>query len=320
MFTRRDGLKLTGAALASGAAFGLGGCENKNGGMHIWEGEALGAPATMKLYGHDEAGAHKLFAGAVLAIEQLEKIFSLYDPSSEISRLNRDGKLENASPEMIEVLKSARRISEQTGGAFDITVQPLWELQTFLMRAKVTQEGQRQLWAEAYAKVDYRFVRIDDRKVSFTKPGVKITLNGIAQGYISEDIAPSLNMLSTDTGLVHFGEYQAFGSKSWKISLQDPHNVLDVIDMVSLKNAGLATSSSKGGFFGPERSHIFTASETLMPPKFISATVIHTSAMIADGLATAFTLMDEDHIRSAAQMLDVQKVVLVKDNGEIIRF
>ena len=319
MITRRNGLKLSGAALISGAAFGLGGCLSSTE-INSWEGEALGAPAFMKLYGHDGAGAQKIFAGAKLAIERLEKTFSLYDPESEISRLNRGGILENASQDIIQVLLAARKISEQTNGAFDITVQALWELQTYLTRANVTAEGRQQLWAKAYEKVDYRYIRIEGRQVSFTKPDVKITLNGIAQGYISEYLAGVLNVGPKDTGLIHIGEYQAFGAKSWEIGLQDPRNVLDVFETVALKNAGLATSSTKGGYFGPNKSHIFGAQAKMAASNIISTTVIHKSAMIADGLATAFTLMDDAAISKSAQLAQTIQVILMRDDGEIIRF
>ena len=320
MLTRRDGLKLTGAALASGAAFGLGGCSNKDAGMHIWEGEALGAPAFIKIHVNPDQDAETIFQSARAETIRLEKIFSLYDPNSEISRLNRDGVLENASSELLEVLHTARDISETTNGAFDITVQSLWKTAEYLTRANVTPAGRKQMWEEAYKLVDYRFVHTQGTHVSFTRPGIAITLNGIAQGFITDLLELLLISAGALSGLVNIGEFKAFGGNSWNVDIQDPNNILDIVETVKLRNQGLATSSSKGGYLGEHLSHIFAPRTGHKNPQFISASVIHRSATWADAFATAFTLMDEENIRQITYANNIEKVILVREDGEIIRF
>ena len=296
---------------------GLTACHQ--GAEYIWEGEALGAPGFIKLRGLPAGEAERLFISAKAEIKRLENIFSLNDQSSEISRLNKQGGLKIASPEMIEVVRAAHEISELTGGAFDITVQALWNLAQFLKRAKVTSEGAKKLWAEAYSRVDYRFVKATAQSVRFTKPGVAITLNGLAQGYITDKITRLLIKKGAVSGLVNIGEFRAFGPKAWNVGVQDPHNILDVMEVMPLKNASLATSSGKAGYLSEKMSHIFAPRTGHKAPQFISASVMHKTAMIADGLATAFTLMDIGHIRAAAKQAGAGKVLLVRENGEIIR-
>jgi len=316
MLNRRDMCKLGGAGIAV-AVLGAGGCTTVA--DQIWDGEVFGASGSIKLQGVSAVQARDLFQEAQAEIARLDSIFSLHNPTSEISRLNQDGGLEQASPEMIEVLQAAQHISKLTNGAFDITVQALWNTAEFLTRAKVTQAGMKQLWDEAYARVDYRFVKIGDKRVSFTKPGVAVTLNGLAQGYVADKVTALFINGGARSGLVNLGEFRAFGAKTWRVGIQDPRNIMDVAEIVSLNNAALATSSALGGYLSAELSHIFAPRTGHAKPQFVSASVGHPSAMIADGLATAFTLLDADSIRGIVQKSNVESVVLMYDRGEIIR-
>ncbi|MBL4871276.1 MAG: FAD:protein FMN transferase [Robiginitomaculum sp.] len=331
MTTRRSAIKLTGAALISGAAFALEGCDQNTSYIQTWEGEALGAPASIKIvrvnskkgkpYGLfvSDARVKTILQDARDEIARLEKMFSLYDPSSDISRLNRDGGLDNAPQEFIDILQSARTVSEYTHGAFDITVQSLWKTAEFLTRAKLTKEGVEQAWAEAYARVDYQFVLVKNRRVEFSKLGVAITLNGIAQGFITEAVVTVLRKNGVNSALVNIGEYSGFGSRAWDIGVQDPNNMMDMVEIVKLQNASLATSSAKGGYLGEHLSHIFSPRTGHKKPQFISASVVHERAAIADALATAYTLMDEDGIGKNWRDTGAKYILLVRENGDIIR-
>lgn len=321
MLNRRDMGVLSASGLAC-AFLGLNGCDTAQPHVwqpHVWQGQALGAPSSVKLYGVPLAKAKELFLASETEITRLKNIFSLSDTASEISGLNQHGVLEHASPEMIEVLQTAAHISDLTHGAFDITVQSLWNTAKHLTRVQISQEGIKQLWAKAYDLVDYTYVKINGRHVSFTKPDVTITLNGLAQGYITDKITQLLLRSGARSGLVNIGEYRAFGTKTWKLGVQDPRNIMDVIDIISLKSAGLATSSATGGYLSAEMSHIFEPRTGHNKPQFISASVVHKSAIMADGLATAFTLLDEGRIRNIAKKANVHAALLMREDGEIIR-
>ena len=58
---------------------------------------------------------------------QVDRLMSIYSPASQVFQLNRDGVLDNPHPHLLAVLRQARALSELTRGAFDITVQPLWQ-------------------------------------------------------------------------------------------------------------------------------------------------------------------------------------------------
>ena len=93
-----------------------------------WTGAALGAEAQIRLRHADRARAMRALAAVLAEIERLEGEFSLHRADSAISRLNRDGRLARPSLDMRHLLLRAVHFGEITGGAFDVTVQPLWQL------------------------------------------------------------------------------------------------------------------------------------------------------------------------------------------------
>ncbi len=94
--------------------------------LRHWTGSALGGPASIAIHYPDRAEADRLIGRCVAEIGRLEGIFSLYRPDSALSRLNRDGHLAAPPSDLVVLLSESIRFSRLTGGAFDVTVQPLW--------------------------------------------------------------------------------------------------------------------------------------------------------------------------------------------------
>ncbi|NQV81239.1 MAG: FAD:protein FMN transferase, partial [Alphaproteobacteria bacterium] len=154
--------------------------------FHEWSGTALGAEASMRLWHADAALAQQTIAASVVDLDRMENIFSLFRDASQISRLNRHGALVNPAPELVDVLRQAARLSDKSGGSFDVTVQPLWRLFEAHFRRQpndVVGPSAADI-ATAVAHIDYRNLTIAAERIGFDQPGMAITLNGIAQGYV----------------------------------------------------------------------------------------------------------------------------------------
>src|SRR6185312_8232992 len=93
-----------------------------------WRGTALGADARLLLHHPDAAAADALTHEALAEVARLERQFSLYAPDAALVRLNRDGRLDDPPLDLVRLLSESARYHTLTGGAFDVTVQPLWEL------------------------------------------------------------------------------------------------------------------------------------------------------------------------------------------------
>jgi thiamine biosynthesis lipoprotein len=297
----------------------LSACTKTPRAFQLWEGQALGAPGQVKLFGLSKPRAEILFQDMQEELVRLGSVFSLYDPGSEISRLNANGRIESPSTDLVSLIETSKTISDITKGVFDISVQPLWVLAQQQLQSGTPFDPDDSAWLRARSLVDYRNIHTSQEAVWFSKPDMAITLNGIAQGYISEKIATMLQP-DASSGLVNLGEFQAFGDQSFDIGIQNPANVLELVASLPLQNAGLATSSADGGVFGQALSHIFAPHAPGQAPAFRSASVVHASASIADGLSTAFTLIQEADIRNIAHAMNVQKVLLVPHIGKPIQF
>ena len=92
----------------------------------LWEGITLGSQANMTLFHNNINFARNTLNICINEIIRLEKIFSLFDENSSISQLNKNSYLKNPPKELVEILNFANTISENTNGAFDVSVQPLW--------------------------------------------------------------------------------------------------------------------------------------------------------------------------------------------------
>ena len=179
------------AAAAAGLPFAAVRAGAATAHLHRWSGIALGAAAEIVLHDPDAVRARRLIARCVAEIDRLEDVFSLYRPESAISRLNREASLAAPPLELVALLAEARSFSERTEGAFDVTVQPLWHLYTaHFARTGADPRGPGEAaHARAQALVDHRAVEVEPAELRFARPGMAITLNGIAQGYITDRVA-----------------------------------------------------------------------------------------------------------------------------------
>jgi thiamine biosynthesis lipoprotein len=135
---------------------------------------------------HNESAARRAIDAALTELEVIEAALSLYRPDSQVSQLNRHRELANPTSHLLRLLQVAQDMSERTDGAFDITVQPLWELYANAQRA-------RQLPSErdveiARRQVNWKRVRFARDRVWLYGTGTRITLNGLAQGYAADRV------------------------------------------------------------------------------------------------------------------------------------
>ena len=294
--TRRRFLAI--AAAATGLPFAAlrAGAETAH--LHRWSGIALGAAAEIVLYDPNAARARRLIARCVAEIDRLEDMFSLYRPESAISRLNRDGRLAAPPLELVALLAEARSYSERTEGAFDVTVQPLWRLYAahFARSGADPQGPGKAAHARAQALVDYRAVEIAPAEVRFARPGMAVTLNGIAQGYITDRVAALLQDAGMGDVLLDIGEVRALGhhpdGRPWRIGLRRAAEPETVARTVTLSDRAVATSAGIASPFDASgrHHHLFNPATGQPAPGAGQVSVIAPRATMADALSTALAV------------------------------
>lgn len=284
---------------------------------------ALGTSVTIQLLHGDEATAQRALNAAFGEIEQVEAVMSIYRPDSELRRLNRDGVLDGPHPYLVQVLEHATATSLATGGAFDVTVQPLWEVYS---QAKQRSSSPSQVQIDtALRLVDWRKVDVQPQRVRLRGTGMQITLNGIAQGFAADRALAALKTHGIEHALIDAGELAALGRKedstAWRAGIQHPRIDDAYIALAALDNRCLATSGDYAmKFTADSRSnHIFDPRLGSSPQELASVSIAAPTAMAADALSTAcFVLGPQRAQQILSQMPDVDALFVLK-NGRVLR-
>ena len=276
MLTRRRFIAIS-AALAPSMALA------QKSGLHVETGIALGAKVTLRL---EHPDAPQLATLAMAEIRRLEQVFSLYLPDSALVRLNREGQLSEPPFELLECLAIAGAVHAASGGRFDPTVQPLWRAEALAREAGAPLSDPDR--TAAGALIDWASVRLEPEAITL-RPGMALTLNGIAQGYIADRVAALLAGHGLTRALIDTGEMVALSEGDWPVELEAGGSL-------ALRNRALSTSAPLGMTFGGDgrTSHILdprTTRPVASPWRVV--TISASSAALADALSTAACLSED---------------------------
>ena len=271
-----------------------------------WQGEVLGALSEMTLWHTDAAFAQRTILKVRGEIARYERIFSLYQADSEISRLNATGELAKPAPELRALVEESQRFGVLSDGAFDISVQPLWRLYEahFWSHANVVDDIAARAQDVARGLVDYRRIDVGSGRVAFARAGMGITLNSVAQGFITDAIADLLRNEGFTSAVVDLGEFRTLGrhpdGHAWRIGIRNALAAERPGQMIDLDDMALAVSGGYGTTFEPtgQFHHIFDPQTGASANKLADAAVIGPRATTANGLATAICVTGEE--RAAA--------------------
>lgn len=312
--SRRDFIKITAAAGGSilGASLIARG---------IWKPSytltgtrtLMGTIIHLKLICHDEVEGQVALNATFDEMQRLVSMFNLRDGNSQVSKLNQAGMLDAAPGELLEVLHQSHYFGDLTGGAFDISIQPVLDR---LRDGKQPDEAAKQC-------VDYQKIAITGQMVSFQIPGMQITLDGIAKGYIVDRGIDTLKQFGFDRVLVEAGGDLAVHSRNsdeelWQIGVASPRpeNLAGYIAVFSIGEGAVATSGDYLNWFKEDKSshHIIDPETYQSPGELASVTVHASSALRADALSTAILVMGADAgLKLANSLDDVEALVVSKE-------
>ncbi|WP_439328072.1 FAD:protein FMN transferase [Lonepinella sp. BR2357] len=273
--------------------------------------------------------------------EQIEVILkkvndqmSTYIPTSELSRFNQNTQVNQSieiSPELGKVMAESIRLNKLTDGALDVTVGPLVNLWGFGPDKRLNKQPSQQQLNERLAKVGIDKLKLSQRadKFSLEKsiPELYVDLSSIAKGYGVDQVADYLDQLHIANYLVEIGgEIRAKGknaeNKDWQIAIEQPNadGSRSAQKIVGLKNLGMATSGDYRNYFeqnGIRYSHeIDPKTGYPVQHNLASITVLHPSAMTADGLSTGLFVLGEQKALEIAEQQGIAIYMIIKtDKG-----
>jgi thiamine biosynthesis lipoprotein len=262
-----------------------------------------------------------------LAFEEIRRIdglMSVYNPDSEISRINEAaGKSAvRVSADTLKVINESLRIARLTDGALDITVAPLMELWGFGNgENRVPQDDELQ---DALPLVDYRKVLVDadSSTVSLDLPGMRIDVGGIAKGYAVDSAIRVMKKSGIRDALISAGgDIYAMGARpgkeSWRIGIRHPRDTSDLLGILELKYRAVATSGDYENFFevgGKRYCHIMDPGTGRPVQGIMSVTILADTAAEADALATALFPLGADKGMELIESLEGVDGIIVTGN------
>jgi len=291
-------------------------------------GEALGTYYTVTLAeapANVDATVLKAIVDSML--DQIARQMSTYLEDSELSRFNR---YEGTDPFPLSkciyaVFQMAQQISEQSEGAFDVTVGPLVNAWGFGPDAFTKPPDETEI-ATLLERVGYNKITLnDDGSISKSRPDVYCDLSAIAKGYAVDIVAAALESKGISRYMVEVGgEIKVAGQNAdnqpWRLGIEKPvHEGRQLKTVVQMESGALATSGNYRNMYeidGKLYAHTIDP-HTGYPTQhqLASVSVIHRSCAMADGYATALMALGEDKamLLATKQNLAVMFILAGKD-------
>lgn len=264
----------------------------------------MGTLVTLTALAPDPARADAAFARAFAEMERLIAVFDRRNAASALSVLNAEGSLSAAPPELLAVLRESDRLGRETEFAFNPAVAPVLELFEAARSASGGTASARPIRLDDKALAEALDLakpggirRADGGAVRLERGGMRLTLDGIAKGYIADAASRSLTADGLANHMVNAGgDIRASGfarsGRPWSVGIQDPDHPNRIVAGTSAVNCGIATSGSYENYFDRSHSqHHLISHLTGKSPDMAGITVKAPTAMQADALATALALL-----------------------------
>jgi len=284
----------------------------------------MGTFVTMTLIHASKDKAEEAMGHAFEEIDRLTRCMNRFDETTAIAELNSQGLLREVPTEVARVVARALYFHKLSGGAFDISVKPVVDLfrEKFggvQKKPPTTIELTRALELVGSDKIELK-----GRTIRFKKPGMGITLDGIAKGYIVDKASKTLSDYQIKNHLINAGgDIRAMGAKDmkpWTVAIQDPLKKKDYKDVIHIAGGAVATSGNYEIYFDREKMvhHIIDPKTGLSPNLSTSVSVLADTAMDADALSTSVFVMDPANgVRFIESVPECECLVIVKGDKKI---
>lgn len=257
-------------------------------------------------------------------LASVESALAMDNPNSELARFNAKRSTEPMvlSKDMARVISEAIRIGAMSNNALDITVGPLVELWQFDPNGQLVKAPDEQAIKQAKKRVGLNYLHLDGYRVHKEIPDLFLDLSALAKGFAIDQVAAFLDGQGYDNYQLEMGsEWRAKGvnaqQQPWRITLPVAQ---DKTQDIYPKNLAVATS---GRTFSDNKQAGFHYSHTINPQtaqmidqRLVSVSVLHSSGLTADGLATALHVMGPEQGMKLAEQLQLPVLMVIEtDNG-----
>lgn len=277
---------------------------------------------------HDPQIAWDALRAGISEIERIEKLITSWRDDSQTGEINQNAGIQAVSvdKELFELIKRCRYISDITRGAFDIS----GTLSRYYWKFDGSESSfpEREKIDELADLVNYHNIILKDadQSVFLKKKGMKIGFGAIGKGYAALRAKVVMEHLGIENGLVNAsGDLMAWGNppnrNGWEIKIPHPVKRDEVIAQFDIPYGSVVTSGGYEKFAligGVKFSHIIDP-RTGMPVEGVnSVSIVCPNPELADGLATAVSVLGEESGMALINRLKGVEGIIVNLENEVL--
>jgi thiamine biosynthesis lipoprotein len=298
--------------------------------VHALSGTTMGTSYHIKVVADSRLDKVALNRQIKAVLDRIESRMSTYRDDSELSRFNQT--LPNqpfaVSGETAAVVALGLVISQQSGGAFDMTVGPLVNLWGFGPDGMVEQAPDQAAIDQQLQLVGYAAVSVETSPTALLKTARRyLDLSAIAKGYAVDQVAELLKLDYSGFMVEVGGELRLYGTKPdnqpWRIAVETPDvSTRNIQRVIEVGDNAIATSGDYRNYFerdGVRYSHtIDPVTGRPINHRLASVTVVDSSCARADAMATALMVLGDERGLALAERLGLQALFIVKSDDGFI--
>jgi len=287
---------------------------------------AMGTFVSMTLIHSSRDKAEEAMGRAFDEIERLTGLMNRFDETTAVAQLNKEGYLREIPPQVAHVVARALYYHRLSQGTFDITVKPVVDLFRERLGGENKAAPTEKELNQALELVGAHKIELRERSICFREPGMGITLDGIAKGYIVDKASEILTEHKIKNHLINAGgDIRTIGAKAdkrpWTVAIQDPLKRKIYPDIIQMRDGAIATSGNYEIYFDQEKMfhHIVDPRTGLSPELSTSVSVMANTTMEADALSTSVFVMNPFKGAGFINSLPQCECLVIANDGTLLK-
>jgi thiamine biosynthesis lipoprotein len=289
----------------------------------------MGSAFNLIIVSADSNKANHLARKSYELVDSLNHIFSNYDSSSELSKINASAGLlpYKMSTAMLDLVQKSQYAYIQSKGAYDISIGPLSSLWRNARKAKLFPEASTVLATKKLVGLNQ--VKINKRLGTIFLPNANMQLDfgGIAKGYIAQWVINFLKANGIQQALVDAGgdivmSGAPLNQQGWLIGVNLPETTDQLLNKkLQLSNCSVATSGDVYQFIeykGVKYSHIINPLTGYGVTNLRNVTIVAKTGATADWLATACSILPIKEAKQLAISHQAALLITTLKNGKLV--
>lgn len=293
-----------------------------------FEGISMGSSLEIEVFGPDQALCERAVQAARDEIDRLERMMTDWKQESPLMDVNRAAGISpvKVPPELFFIVERSVRMSELTGGTFDITFAGAGKLWNW--RAPEPKVPDPETVKAALKNVGWRNIVLDpkERTIYLKHAGVKIGLGGIGPGYAADLAMGKIRDLGIRNACVNMsGDVMISGQKGgapWNVAITHPRRKGETLAVVPVSNAAVSTSGDYERYFmkdGKRYCHIIDPRTGYPADQCQSVTIIAPNTAFADALAKGVFILGPEEGMALAEKCEGVEAIIVAADGTVTR-